>query len=90
MYLLFVLTTAAKRSIMAEEHTVPIIEVANTQNRWWSLPLNLSTELYGMNLINQDAVYTWDWGGNGRIGALTPNGEQTHLNRYTIDFINNV
>ena len=51
----------------------------------------MSTELYVMKVINQDAVcWEADWEGGGRIGSWTPNGEQTHINRYTIDFINNV
>ena len=75
---------------MVEEHSVPIIEVAFTDDRWWSLPPNESAELYAMKVNNQDAVYTWDWGEGGRTGAWAPNGAQTHISRYTIDFINNV
>ena len=84
------MTSNVELSIMAEEHTVPIIEVAFTHDRWWSLPPNMSAELYACKVNNQEAGYTWDWGEGGRIGAWSPNGEQTHLNRYTIDFINNV
>ena len=62
---------------MDEEHTVPIIEVAYTHDRWWSLPPNMSAELYARKVNNQDAGYTWDWGEGGP-------------NRYTIDFTNNV
>ena len=75
---------------MDEEHSVPIIEVAYTHDKWWSLPSNISAELYTLKVNNQDAGYTWDWGEGGRIGAWRPNGEQTHINRYTIDFLNNV
>ena len=75
---------------MAEEHTVPDIEVAFTHDRWWSLPPNMSAGLYAAEVNNQDAVYTWDWGPDGRIGSWRPNGEQTHISRYTMDFINNV
>ena len=75
---------------MAGEHTVPIIEVAYTHDKWWSLPSNISAELYTRKVNNQDAGYTWDWGEGGRTGSWRPNGEQTRLNRYTIDFINNV
>ena len=75
---------------MDEEHSVPIIEVAYTHDKWWSLPSNISAELYTRKVNNQDARYTWDWGEGGRTGSWRPNGEQTRLNRYTIDFINNV
>ena len=75
---------------MDEEHSVPIIEVAYTHDKWWSLPSNISAELYTRKVNNQDAGYTWDWGEGGRTGSWRPNGEQTRLNRYTIDFINNV
>ena len=75
---------------MAEEHTVPIVEVAYTQGRWWSLPVETSAQLYQHYVCNRDAGHTWDWGPDGRIGSWRPNGEQTHISRYTMDFINNV
>ena len=68
---------------------VPIIEVAFKKNTWWSLPQDMSAGIYACKLNNQDAGYTWDWGEGGRIGAWRPNGEQTRINRYTIDFTNN-
>ena len=74
---------------MDEEHMVPIIEVAFKNNTWWSLPQDMSAGIYACKLNNQDAVYTWDWGEGGRTGAWRPNGEQTRINRYTIDFTNN-
>ena len=75
---------------MAEEHTVPIIEVAYRYYRWWSLPQETSAQLYATFVSNRDAVYTWDWGPDGRIGSWTPNGQQTHISRYKMDFINNI
>ena len=75
---------------MAEEHTVPIIEVAYTYDRWWSLPPAESAKLYAFKVNDQDGSYVWDWGEDGRIGSWRPNGENTHINRYKVDFINNV
>ena len=75
---------------MAEEYTVPIIEVAYTYDRWWSLPPAESAKLYAFKVNDKDGVYTWDWGEDGRIGSWRPNGELTHINRYRVDFINNV
>ena len=77
-------------SMMAAEYTAPIIEVAFSQDTWWSLPRVVSEGLYDFYLKDQDAGYTWDWGEGGRIGSYAPNGEQTHISRYAIDFINNV
>ena len=34
---------------------------------------------------NEDAGYTWDWG-SSRAGSWQPDGEETSINRYMIDF----
>ena len=71
----------------ATEH-VPIVEVAFANGKWWSIPKEMSSQLYEKYVQDQDAVYTWDWGPGGRIGSWTPDGEETIINRYKIDFLN--
>ena len=70
--------------------TVPIIEVAFGHGKWWSIPQEMSAQLYEQHLNDQDAGYTWDWGEGGRDGSWAPDGETTKINRYVIDFINGV
>ena len=64
----------------ATEH-VPIVEVAFANGKWWSIPQEMSSQLYEKYVQDQDAVYTWDWGEGGRIGSWTPDGEETNINR---------
>ena len=65
---------------------VPIFEVAYRQGMWWGLPEHLSRELHAMYIADYDAAsYTWDWG-NMRAGSWKPEGQETTINRYTIDF----
>ena len=70
--------------------TVPIIEFAFGHGKWWSIPQEMSAQLYEQHLNDQDAGYTWDWGEGGRDGSWAPDGETTTINRYVIDFINGV
>ena len=72
----------------ATEHVekVPLIEVAFKNGMWWALPLELSQALHSKYLANEvDIGYTWDWH-NSRKGSWKPDGEETTLNRYLIDF----
>ena len=78
---------ATKHIPGATEH-VPIVEVAFANGKWWSIPQEMSSQLYEKYVQDQDAVYTWDWGECGRIGYWTPDGEETNINRYKIDFLN--
>ena len=64
---------------------VPIIEVAFNKNMWWSMPTEMSAQIYQMHLNVEDVVYTWDWGAS-RPGSFAPAGEQISINRYRIDF----
>ena len=51
------------------------------------MPPELSQELVArMREWGKAAVYTWDWGLNGRVGTWAPDGEVTHINRYSLDF----
>ena len=67
------------------EPTVPIFEVAFKKGMWWSIPAEISQQLYQKYMNNEDAVYTWDWG-NSRAGSWQPDEEATSINRYMIDF----
>ena len=72
----------------ATEHVgkVPIIEVAFQHGMWWALPQDLSQQLYEKYQAREvDIVYTWDWG-DSRIGSWKPDGEETNINRYLLDF----
>ncbi len=58
----------------ADEHDVPIVQVAFKNNTWWSLPKDVSALLYGDCLAGRESGYTYDWGPPGTLA------------RYTIDF----
>ena len=65
---------------------VPIFEVAYAKNMWWSIPPEMSQGMYQKYLNNEDVVYTRDWG-KARPGSWRPEGEETSINRYTIDLV---
>ena len=67
------------------EPRIPIFEVAFRHGMWWSIPAEMSQQIYHKYTNQEDAVYTWDWG-DARAGSWQPNGEETSLNRYMIDF----
>ena len=73
--------------IGAPFQSVPIIEVAFGYDKWWSIPPEMSAQLYEKYVNGQDAGYTWDWGEGGRVGSWSPEGEETSINRYVIDFV---
>ena len=62
---------------------IPIIEVAYSNGMWWSIPQQVSAELYAKFEAGQDAVYTWDWG-DSRNGSWKPDDRETSINRYMI------
>jgi hypothetical protein len=70
---------------IAGQHVIPIFEVAWRNGMWWSIPVSISTALYEKYTNNEDAGYTWDWG-DTRSGSWRPDGEETRINRYVIDF----
>ena len=72
---------------------IPIIEVAYKKDMWWSMPQELSQALYTKHLEGETGIgYTWDWGVGSptakrqRTGSWVPDGEETTINRYVIDF----
>ena len=65
---------------------IPIFEVAYRNGMWWSIPAEMSQEIYLKYTNNEDVVYTWDWG-DARAGSFAlADGEETSINRYKIDF----
>ena len=70
--------------------TVPIIEVAYKNGKWWSIPQDVSAQMYALHTQGQDAVYAWDWGEDGRVGSWKHEGENTSINRYKIDFVSGI
>ena len=69
-----------------EEPGIPIFEVAFRNGMWWSLPEEMSKQLYGKFTAGLDAGYTWDWG-DSRSGSWKPDDEDTSINRYVLDFV---
>ena len=83
--------TAPESISGATEHMkVPIVEVAFRDGTWWSIPQEMSAQLYDKYINGEDAGYTWDWGEGGRAGSWKPDGEVTSINRYVIDFATGV
>ena len=70
---------------VSELSRIPIIEVAFKNGMWWSMPQELCRELYAQYEAGHEASYTWNWG-DSRTGSWTLNGQDTPINRYTIDF----
>ena len=64
---------------------VPIIEVSFRKGMWWSIPAEMSAEIYKKYMSGENACYTWHWG-DSRDGSWQPDGESTSINRYVIDF----
>ena len=71
--------------VSAAQSDIPIIEVSFGNGMWWSLPSEMSAQLYEKFTSGENAVYTWDWG-DTREGSWRPNDESTSINRYIIDF----
>ena len=65
---------------------VPIFEVAFGNDIWWSIPAEMSQQIYEKYRNDEDVCYTWDWG-QARPGSWRPEGEETSINRYTIDLV---
>ena len=64
---------------------IPIFQVAFKHGWWWSIPSKMSQQIYDQYKNQQNAGYTWDWG-DARAGSWQPDGQQTSINRYVIDF----
>ena len=68
----------------------PVIEVAFKNGQWWSIPEEMSKDIYRTSLMFQCVVYTWDWHdtrpGSFVIHADDGSTQATTINRYTLDF----
>ena len=88
--------TPEQFDIVATEHfgtssnLIPIVEVAFKSDKWWSIPEEMSRQLYEKYMSEQDAGYTWDWGPDGRRGSWQPDDMETSIKRYVIDFVSMV
>ena len=80
------MTQATMQTSSAEQpDMVPIIEVSFGRGMFWSLPQEMSKQIYEKYQSGENAGYTWDWG-DSRTGTWRPDDEPTSLNRYVIDF----
>ena len=62
------------------------IHVAFNNDMWWVMPHELSDPiLASWNSGFQQVSFVWDWA-ESRHGSFRPNGEDTTINRYIIDF----
>ena len=77
--------SAVQPASSAVQATIPIFEVAFKNGMWWSIPADMSEAIYEKYINDEDACYTWDWGGS-RPGSWRPEGEETSINRYIINF----
>ena len=62
------------------------IHVAFNNDMWWAMPHELSDSIL-QKWTNgaQQVSFIWDWQ-NARPGSYQPNGAETSINRYIIDF----
>ena len=63
------------------------IHVKFNNQMWWAMPRELSDgllQLWGNGFRN--VSYVWNWEGTRPGSYVTPDGEETPYNRYTIDF----
>ena len=70
----------------AGQPVIPIFEVAFGNGMWWSIPAEMSAHLHEKYANNENAGYTWDLG-DTRFGSWKPDGDESSINRYTIDFL---
>ena len=62
------------------------IHVEFNNGMWWAMPHDLSNGiLQWWSNGSQQVSFIWDWQGT-RQGSYQPNGENTSINRYIIDF----
>ena len=66
---------------------VPIVEVAFRHGTWWAMPQQISDMILEKMRAGEDAGYTYDWGEQGRNGSWQPEGQETKINRYVLDFL---
>ena len=79
------LSSAVQPASSAVQPTAPIFEVAFKNGMWWAIPADMSEAIYEKYINDEDAGFTWDWG-SSRAGSWRPEGGETSINRYIIDF----
>ena len=63
------------------------IHVDFNNGMWWAMPHELSDGIVREWMKGaQQVSFVWDWGKTRKGSYTTPDGEETSLNRYTIDF----
>ena len=65
---------------------VPIGEVAYRHGQWWTIAPEIAQMIFEKMRNGENALYTYDWGPDGREGSWRPEGQNTTINRYVIDF----
>ena len=68
---------------------VPLIEVADKADMWWSMPWETSRDLlYAFYIKDENACYVWDSQGVRAGSYKAPDSEKTFCKCYEIDFVN--
>ena len=63
------------------------IHVKFNNQMWWAMPRELSDGLLQLWRNGfRNVSYVWNWEGTRPGSYVTPDGEETPFNRYTIDF----
>ena len=63
------------------------IHVKFNNQMWWAMPRELSDGLLQLWRNGfRNVSYVWNWEGTRPGSYVTPDGEETPYNRYTIDF----
>ena len=62
-------------------------EAAFNNGMWWDMPVELANLIEAQYMSGVPMCsYVWDWG-SSRPGSYAPEGVQTSINRYTINFL---
>ena len=62
------------------------IQVSYNNDMWWAMPQELSDPILEQWTNGaQQVTFIWDWKGK-RLGSFKPDGAETSINRYIIDF----
>ena len=79
--------TPTSLPLESQDGRVPLIEIAYGAAKWWSFPTADSKKLYEKYCAGEQGIgYVWDWG-DARPGSyINPEGENTTLSRYGLDF----
>ena len=77
---------AANAVLQPPDGNFEIIVKVNDE-KWWPMPRELSDDLLQLwRNGRRNVSYVWNWEGTRVESYVTPDGEETPSNRYTIDF----